>query len=450
MYGINFEGLRRRQTYDEVVDYLQNDRETVKYPDRSAKFLRESPEIMNLLDGEGIGYDALVDQQKRALIQQKVKTIELEKAEEQQTTTAHVRAATRQSRSPSDVSMNDWGSAYEEFIQDIEMDQQDAEQLSKERIKQMINEVQQDLGATSVSFAQQMASAAAASSSTQLPLIYGPPIPAPMAVDLEGKGPEKRGPEDEVEPRGRPGRPKLVLPTITPIEVDPEDKKRLRDTKPEDVSKSKKVKEQQVKELLALTDIPRAELLKLTDEQRTELLKLTDKPANVIITGDMIRKIADVDLALRAAKEAQTIRQNPTPKINTNLTQVSDDVKKRIENMRGDTGGTGDDSPTRRIRAKQTIGKDKGDESPTRSSTNRQGGTPKDTDPDNRKRTYWYNQSVGYVTAQLDAHGIKLTEGELTGSIKHRNKKGEVIREEKVHRLTKPEKLERLFAHLGI
>ena len=371
MYGINFEGLRRRQTYDEVVDYLQNDRETVKYPDRSAKFLRESPEIMNLLDGEGIGYDALVDQQRRALIQQKVKTIELEKAQEQQTTPAHARATVQQSRAPSDVSMFEWGSAYEDMQQDIEMDLQAAADESRKRRQQIYDDVQDDLGASSSSFAQQMASASAASSSNQ--------------------------PRDDVEQTA-----------IAPIEVDPAEKKRAMDDKPRDDAKPKKVKD--------------------------------NPPIN--ITGEMIRKIADVDLALKAIKESK--------KIPAQIKAKDNGKKLMLGNISGDTGGTGDDSPSRRIRVKQSIGKDKSDESPARSSASRDYGTQKDSDPKNRNRSYWRNKKVGYIVDQISAFGIRPPEGALTGTKKIRNKAGEVIREEKVRKLNKDELLDMLFEKLGI
>ena len=47
----NHDGLRRRPTYDEVIDYLENDQPKVKYPDRRATFLRNSP-YMTQFDGD--------------------------------------------------------------------------------------------------------------------------------------------------------------------------------------------------------------------------------------------------------------------------------------------------------------------------------------------------------------------------------------------------------------
>ena len=54
-YKVNYHGLRRRESYDDIVDYLENKQEHIKYPNRLAKQLRESPQLSNLLDGAGMG-----------------------------------------------------------------------------------------------------------------------------------------------------------------------------------------------------------------------------------------------------------------------------------------------------------------------------------------------------------------------------------------------------------
>ena len=43
-YAINYQGLRQRQTYDELVDYLLDKQPKIVYPDRRAKFIRNSPQ----------------------------------------------------------------------------------------------------------------------------------------------------------------------------------------------------------------------------------------------------------------------------------------------------------------------------------------------------------------------------------------------------------------------
>ena len=34
-------GLRRKQTYEEIIDYIENDPDKIQYPNRAAKFLRK-------------------------------------------------------------------------------------------------------------------------------------------------------------------------------------------------------------------------------------------------------------------------------------------------------------------------------------------------------------------------------------------------------------------------
>ena len=65
MFGINYDGLRKKKTYDELIDYVMNKQEKIQYPDRTAKILRNSPQLSNLLDGDGEGLLEMEEQQKR-------------------------------------------------------------------------------------------------------------------------------------------------------------------------------------------------------------------------------------------------------------------------------------------------------------------------------------------------------------------------------------------------
>ena len=51
----NYKGLKQRQSYDEIVDYLNNKQEKIIFPTRLAKSLRNSNQLSNLLDGDGEG-----------------------------------------------------------------------------------------------------------------------------------------------------------------------------------------------------------------------------------------------------------------------------------------------------------------------------------------------------------------------------------------------------------
>jgi len=42
------DGLKRRPTYEEAVDYIENDKDKIEYPDRTAKELRNTFELSQL------------------------------------------------------------------------------------------------------------------------------------------------------------------------------------------------------------------------------------------------------------------------------------------------------------------------------------------------------------------------------------------------------------------
>ena len=65
MFALNYDGLKKRDTYDEIIDYLQNKQEKIKYPNRLAKQVRNTPQLSNLLDGNNEGYEDMEEQQKR-------------------------------------------------------------------------------------------------------------------------------------------------------------------------------------------------------------------------------------------------------------------------------------------------------------------------------------------------------------------------------------------------
>ena len=56
-YKVNYKGLSKRESYEDVINYLLNDPDKVQYPNRLAKFIRNSPQLTNLLDTDGSGYD---------------------------------------------------------------------------------------------------------------------------------------------------------------------------------------------------------------------------------------------------------------------------------------------------------------------------------------------------------------------------------------------------------
>ena len=95
MFGINYDGLKKKDTYDEIIDYIQNKQDKIKYPDRLAKQLRNSPQLSNLLDGNGDDYEEMNKQQVNHTKEIVKETIIREVAGENNETAQVLRAADR-------------------------------------------------------------------------------------------------------------------------------------------------------------------------------------------------------------------------------------------------------------------------------------------------------------------------------------------------------------------
>ena len=51
MYQINYNGLKKRDTYNEIVEIIANGGGVIRYPDRTASHIANSP-YMKQIDGE--------------------------------------------------------------------------------------------------------------------------------------------------------------------------------------------------------------------------------------------------------------------------------------------------------------------------------------------------------------------------------------------------------------
>jgi hypothetical protein len=85
------QSLRKRPTYNEVIDYLENDQPKIKYPDRRATFLRNSP-YLSQFDG-----DSWIDleEQENNINKEKLKEMEVQKISRETQTTAQVLRTTK-------------------------------------------------------------------------------------------------------------------------------------------------------------------------------------------------------------------------------------------------------------------------------------------------------------------------------------------------------------------
>ena len=61
MYQVNYNGMRKRDTYDEIVYSLENDKLKIKYPDRRASMMLNSPQVSNIRYGTSLDVDELHD-----------------------------------------------------------------------------------------------------------------------------------------------------------------------------------------------------------------------------------------------------------------------------------------------------------------------------------------------------------------------------------------------------
>ena len=59
-YKVNYKGLHKRPTYEGLINYLQNEQETIQFPNRAAKQARNHPYLTQL---DGDDYDHMTEQQ---------------------------------------------------------------------------------------------------------------------------------------------------------------------------------------------------------------------------------------------------------------------------------------------------------------------------------------------------------------------------------------------------
>ena len=100
MFAANYDGLKKRETYDEIVEYLQYGQEKIKYPDRKAKQLRESPQLSNLLDGDGQRLMEMEGAQDRAMKNQQVEHLIREASKKNRVSAQLLRSNANQFMSP--------------------------------------------------------------------------------------------------------------------------------------------------------------------------------------------------------------------------------------------------------------------------------------------------------------------------------------------------------------
>jgi len=147
MYAINYDGLRKRDTYNELIDYLQFGQEKITYPDRFAKRIRESPQISNLLDGEGLDKKELEEREnsfmkelmKEFAVRQAGGTAQFSRAEP-----ANNNSNVNNGNSPNyDAPFQDQGDNISQTVNENNRNKENRNQNTAERNRQNLNAVHQ-------------------------------------------------------------------------------------------------------------------------------------------------------------------------------------------------------------------------------------------------------------------------------------------------------------------
>ncbi len=92
------DGMRIRPNFEEIQDYLDNKQQTVKYPNRDALRIRNSHQLSNLLDGDGMGFLDLEKIQMKQMKAQEEEHIIVKEAMKSNTPLTHVKAVSTQTK----------------------------------------------------------------------------------------------------------------------------------------------------------------------------------------------------------------------------------------------------------------------------------------------------------------------------------------------------------------
>ena len=68
MFQVNYIGMRKRDTYDEIVNSLENDTLKLKYPDRAATFMLNSQQVSNIKYGTSLEVDEMHEKLNKSKI----------------------------------------------------------------------------------------------------------------------------------------------------------------------------------------------------------------------------------------------------------------------------------------------------------------------------------------------------------------------------------------------
>ena len=180
--GINYKGLHKRDTYEGLIDYLENKQEKIKFPNREAKFVRDSPQYQSLLNE---GFVEVEEQQLKQVKEEQKEHAVIQTANDTNETAKEVKVVASQTDKPLivktkstqsqaspqifDMTLNDHMSNFKQDVESVENTQQQNKQQQAQHINRILqNHLQNEATPDTENFAHKIASSAASAAVSSL------------------------------------------------------------------------------------------------------------------------------------------------------------------------------------------------------------------------------------------------------------------------------------------
>ena len=189
--GVKYEGLHKRDTYEGLIDYLESKQEKIKFPNRDAKFVRDSPQYQSLLNE---GFVEVEEQQLKQIKEEQAEHAVIRTANDTNETAKEVKVVAAQTQtdkplivktnsratqsldvktkstysqaSPQifDMTVNDNMSKFKQDVESVEDTQQQNKQHQEQNINRILqNHLQHEATPGTIDFAHKIASVASSS-----------------------------------------------------------------------------------------------------------------------------------------------------------------------------------------------------------------------------------------------------------------------------------------------
>ncbi len=141
-------GLRKRPTYNEVIDYLEREQPKIKYPNRKATFLRNSP-YLSQFDG-----DSWLDleEQENNIQEEQLRELQIKKLASNSTQTHTLVKASAQSPKPLAQPMDTKSEDFEDVMSDLE-DEKEIELRKRSQQPELFKQAIQGAGYVAKNYA---------------------------------------------------------------------------------------------------------------------------------------------------------------------------------------------------------------------------------------------------------------------------------------------------------